>query len=96
MIARLRAWLCPMCGHTLDAHSCLQYPDAAPVPGDFTACIECMSVMEFDLALRLALVPAHRVAAELAKNRDLRETLAAIRMSHLALGVPRERVGRRH
>lgn len=80
--------LCPVCGHTLDAASSLTTPEARPEPGDFTVCIECARVLQFDARLRLVSVPAATVARELTENEELQRTVQAIRHLRATVGPP--------
>ena len=51
---RLPPSLCPHCGYAMDAASALR-ADAVPEPGDWTVCLACGGVMQFDASLRPAL-----------------------------------------
>ena len=51
---QLRPSFCPSCFHVLDAATNV-YDPSAPVPGDFTICIACCSVLQFDASMTLVL-----------------------------------------
>lgn len=51
---KLRKRFCPHCKHTLDAASNMKDENAKPRKGDFTVCINCAEILEFDKNLRPA------------------------------------------
>ena len=51
---QIKPSFCPTCFRLLDAVSSV-YDPSAPVPGDFTICIDCCSVLQFDASMTLVL-----------------------------------------
>ncbi len=48
---------CPKCGYTIDAAtSIMKGDDALPDPKDYSVCLNCGALLEFDDALRLQAV----------------------------------------
>lgn len=89
LTTRIPLSLCPVCGHTLDSSESLSSPAEAPAAGDWTVCIGCAAILEFDQELRLSLVPHAAAAVALAEDADLRGTVGAIKTMHRMLGRPR-------
>lgn len=81
--------LCPLCGHTLDRAERLDAPTDTPSPGDWTVCIACTAILEFDHELHLNLVPFAIANRALADDPELLRTVRAIKTMHRALGPPR-------
>lgn len=80
--------LCPLCGHLLDRAESLTHPTEAPSPGDWTVCIGCAAILEFDHQLRLALVPFAIATRALNEDEGLLDTVRAIQAMHRTLGRP--------
>jgi hypothetical protein len=87
--------LCPVCGHTMNAADSVAPPHRKPEEGDWTVCIGCAGVLQFDSALRFIAVPPLEVGRELKKNPELAMTIKAVREMHRTLGRPGE-TGRKH
>jgi hypothetical protein len=87
--------ICPACGHSLNAADSVAPPHRKPEPGDWTVCIGCAGVLEFDGNLRFTAIPEPALELELKRNPILAKTVLAIRKMHAALGRPRE-TGRPH
>lgn len=51
---RTPATLCPHCGYAMDAASSMQ-GEAVPDPGDWSICLRCAGVLQFDATLRPGL-----------------------------------------
>jgi hypothetical protein len=79
--------LCPFCGHTFDAASSVVSPKSRPRPGDFSVCIECVSLLTFDDRLRPTIPPASRKIGK-RERREIEVTMAMLRAMHRTIGVP--------
>lgn len=50
---RLPACMCPVCGYLVDAASAANGASARPVKGDFSMCLACGAILQFDAFLAL-------------------------------------------
>jgi len=56
-ITRLPKCDCPICHHTIDAHTALEHEDATPSPGDMSLCGNCFVFLRYTDALQLEHFP---------------------------------------
>jgi hypothetical protein len=71
---------CPHCGHRLDAVSMVGRPTPQPTNGDFTVCIGCGEVLQFDFELNLTRVSPMEIALlDGSEARDLQLTQRIVR-----------------
>ena len=47
---------CPKCGYTIDAATSIRGGDALPDPKDYSICLNCGALLQFDDVLRLQTV----------------------------------------
>jgi len=80
---------CPQCGKNLNRSSPVDLQLLAPVPGDFTICIGCVAVLQFDQQMKLQ-VP-EQAAIEQLDAQTLRQLIAA---QNLILSLKAERQSR--
>lgn len=94
-ITRTAPSLCPLCGYTVDAHELLVDPELVPGPGDYTVCMACAAVLEYDGGMRLKLPVKAEVDEAMADPESgLADTIAAIRAMHAAVGPPKVQRGK--
>lgn len=48
--------LCPKCGYTHEANTCITTKNAVPKPGDYTFCLNCTAILKFNDDLSMTLV----------------------------------------
>ena len=79
-ITRTIPTICPGCGHTITSASHVDSA-IAPVPGDFTVCLYCSTLLTFadDLSLR-NLTDAEMIEA--AGNKEMLETMRFVNEFH--------------
>lgn len=66
---------CPRCGKNLNRSSPVDNQPLAPVPGDFTVCVGCVAILQFDEQMKLK-VP-EQAAIEQLDAQTLQHLLAA-------------------
>lgn len=66
------ACMCPVCGYHIDAASSISFDaPAAPAKGDFSTCLACGAILQFDAFLNLARCsPIDLRALELAQPKE--------------------------
>jgi len=82
---QVRTSRCPYCSHRLDAASAVDGSGAAPVPGDYSVCVNCGGFLRFISRLRLA-----RITATHLKGMDS-ETLAELAHAQRAIFAAKKR-----
>jgi hypothetical protein len=64
---------CPFCGHQLDAVTAgPENPDATPLPGDLTVCIQCAGLLVFDDQMKVRPPTSEEQAEMLADPQVIR------------------------
>lgn len=62
-----RKYIVPCCGELVDASMGVGQADSAPGPGTFMVCAFCYSILRFDEAMRMRMVPFDQIPPELLK-----------------------------
>ncbi len=100
LTTRVPASLCPVCGYMLDSVESITNPDDKPDPGDFTVCMGCARVLQFDDRLIPFLPLADALECAFRDDPDARRavevTVRAIRHMHATVGPPGRQRGKAH